>query len=148
MQYESSTWIMPKLWAANTSYNAEQCVSNGAGLIYCTPAGGTSGSSEPVQTSGTASDGGVSWTVFTAGINAPLRDDDTFLFDEDLLELDVVWTFRKLKGLEYRDLEIEANALWDTHFVNQKGASTLRMGRSPSVQMLGYGNLPESGYGS
>lgn len=60
------------LWHASTVFPVNSYVhSSGSGTdqIYFSAAGGTSGASAPSCTSGTCSDGSITWTWYTAGIN-------------------------------------------------------------------------------
>ena len=66
-EYISNYWVTPQIqststqWVTNTIYAASAYVFN-AGYLYQTSAGGTSGATAPTHTSGTVSDGAVSWT--------------------------------------------------------------------------------------
>lgn len=147
IQYKSGTWVLPKAWAASTSYVAGQCVSNSDGLIYCTSSVGTSGSTEPTHTSGSVSDGGVTWTVYNLPFDEPLRDDDEFLFEEDLLELDVVWMYRKLTGLDYLEHKFEADEAWFKYLADIRGGQILYLGGSSNQFFVGLNNVPDSDFG-
>lgn len=54
-------------WAASTVYAAGVYVQSGLNIYY-TAAGGTSGSTQPTWTSGSSSDGGVTWLYVTSWI--------------------------------------------------------------------------------
>lgn len=56
----------PSAWTTSTVYPSDAYVING-GNYYRTESGGTSGSTAPTHTSGTVSDGAVSWTYMIAG---------------------------------------------------------------------------------
>jgi len=62
-------------WASTTTYAAGAKVSNG-NYLYTTTAGGTSGSTAPTHTSGSASDGGVTW-AYAGSINLDLCENIT-----------------------------------------------------------------------
>jgi len=59
-------WGVINTWQATTVYSGDSIVANG-NYLYTTTAGGTSGSTAPTHTSGSASDGGVTWVYL--GIN-------------------------------------------------------------------------------
>ena len=113
-------WL-PADWVTATTYVAGQYVSNTDGNIYYSATAGTSGATEPTHTSGTASDGSVQWTYFSGEYERPLADTDTSLLDEDLLEQDVLWIFRKLNGYDYQNFQAEAEMAWAQHFAGLVG---------------------------
>jgi len=87
------------------------------------------------------------WTTDSAGANPSDKynaDADLTIFPEYLLELDLIWRFKKAKGLDYgeefRDFE--------TQFAIEKQADkpsyTLKMG-SDNVRVLA--NIPDTGFG-
>lgn len=87
------------------------------------------------------------WTTDSVGANPSDKynaDSDLTLFPEYLLELDLLWRFKKAKGLDYgeefRDFE--------TQFAIEKQADkpsyTLKMGGGSKVVQA---NIPETGFG-
>lgn len=146
--YTSKSWLVPVMWATGTTYNANSYVSNSTGLIYKTTLGGTSGATIPTHTTGTASDGGVQWTYYDNAYETPMSDNDISLFDDELMELDVIWRFRKGTGMDYQEHKQEADRLWDAFYVQSTGAPTLRLrGVSDNSLLLNQMNLPDTGYG-
>jgi hypothetical protein len=146
--YTSKNWLLPELWTASTTYAAGSYVSNATGLIYKTTLGGTSGSTIPVHTSGTASDTGVQWTYYDGVYEEPMKDTDISLFDDELMEMDLVWRFRKGTGMDYTEHKADADRLWSAYFVQSNGAPTLRMcGVSDNSLLMGERNIPDTGYG-
>jgi hypothetical protein len=87
-----ATWETATLYAANayTFYN---------GNYYQTTGGGTSGGTPPTHTSGSASDGGVTWTYYSGGYAEFRADSDVSLFNEKMLELGVLERFAEIHGL-------------------------------------------------
>ena len=61
------------IWVASQSYGA-YCIVTSNGKRYQTIAGGTSGTTAPSHTTGTVSDGSVSWTYLSADIANTLTD--------------------------------------------------------------------------
>lgn len=111
--YLSANWVWPKSWVTATVYSAGAIVS-GDGYCYRTAAGGTSGATRPSHATGTASDGTVSWSVYTEpypcdSSNTLLSDSDLVLFDEDLIIDGILWAYKRAKGQDYQDLRVE----WD-----------------------------------
>lgn len=66
-------------WTAATVYAANAIVNTDDGNVYQTAAGGTSGSTKPTVTSGSVSDGGVTWTYLGPWSAGSTR----FYWDED-----------------------------------------------------------------
>jgi predicted CxxxxCH...CXXCH cytochrome family protein len=72
--------VTPVPWAASTAYPRYAAVSNGASWYYLTTSGGgTSGGTAPTCTSGTCSDGAITWTyggttATTPGVPSVYRD--------------------------------------------------------------------------
>jgi len=87
-----ATWVTATVYAANayTFYN---------GNYYQTSGGGTSGGTPPTHTSGSASDGGVTWTYYSGAYPEFLADTDVSLFNEKTLEQGVLERFAEIHGL-------------------------------------------------
>lgn len=145
--YRSSTWVIPADWVTATTYVVGSYVSNVNGLIYVATTAGTSGATEPVHTSGSASDGAVTWSLFSDAYDRPLFDTDEPLLDENLLKDDVVWGFRKLNGMDFQGFKDEADAAWRLHVAQITGARTIYIGGGSNDYLVGYGNVPDTGYG-
>jgi hypothetical protein len=67
--------ILPPMWQTGTAYAQGDEVQN-AGVYYCATAAGTSGANAPTHTSGTASDGAVTWSasIFTSYLDQVVVD--------------------------------------------------------------------------
>lgn len=107
--YISCNWIWPRDWVASTGYTTGD-IRSGNGNIYRATTTGTSGATRPSHTSGTASDGGVSWIVYREPFlctpaNGALNDSDLCLFDQDLMVDGMVWAYKRAKGQEYLQLK-------------------------------------------
>lgn len=135
--YMSCNWIWPQDWVTNTVY-AAGAIRSGDGYVYRTAAGGTSGATRPNWTSGSSSDGSVTWTVYTEpylvnAANTALNDSDFCLFDEDIMIEGMRWAYKQAKGQPYEDFKFE----WD----KMVGAACSRF-NAPSIT-----NLADEGYG-
>lgn len=109
--YMSANWVWPQDWVASTVYAAGS-IRSGDGYVYITTAGGTSGSTRPNWSSGSDSDGSVTWTVYKepyacSASNAALTDSDFILFDEDLVIDGLVWAYKQAKGQDFIDLKTD-----------------------------------------
>lgn len=97
-EYIAERSVRPKTWTAATYFAAGAYTFNN-GNYYTTTAGGTSGSTAPTHTSGSASDGGVTWTYYDGIYNTFLADTDETLFNEKTLELGVLERFAEIHAL-------------------------------------------------
>lgn len=131
-EYMTCNWLRPITWEASTSYAPAAYVSYN-GNIYQTTAGGTSGSTAPTHTSGSSSDGGVTWTYYSDCYDKVLADTDVPLVDDDLLTLGTIWRFMRQNGLpffedvraEYQsELRKRTSAYKNSPTINLAGKST------------------------
>jgi hypothetical protein len=104
--YTSCNWIWPRDWVTSTVYAAGAIVA-GNGYVYRTAAGGTSGATRPSHSTGSESDGTVTWTVYTepyqvTSANTNLNDNDLCLFDDDLMIEGMRWAYLRAKGMDYQ----------------------------------------------
>jgi hypothetical protein len=129
--YQSASWLWPKSWIASTSYAAGSIVS-GNGYTYFTSAGGISGTTRPSHSSGTASDGTVSWTVWTEyyacdPANTSLSDSDLVLFDEDLMIDGINWALKRAKGQEFQQFRQDWEEQAKSAFARFEGPCSISM---------------------
>lgn len=98
-EYIADRSVRPKTWTSTTSFGANSyCFYNGN--YYTTTAGGTTGATPPTHTSGSASDGGVTWVYYSGPYNQFLADTDSSIFQEKLLEQGVLERFAEIHGLD------------------------------------------------
>ena len=99
LEYIADRSVKPKTWTATTAFAANSyCFYNGN--YYQTSAGGTTGSTPPTHTSGSVSDGGVTWTYYSGVYNKFLADTDSSVFNEDVLEQGILERFAEIHGLD------------------------------------------------
>lgn len=98
-EYIADRSVRPATWAAGTAYDANAYTFYN-GNYYTTAAGGTSGATAPTHTSGSASDGGVTWTYYSGPYKEFLADSDVSIFNERTLELGVLERFAEIHGLD------------------------------------------------
>lgn len=98
-EYIADRPVRPATWIASTSYAANAYTFYN-GNYYTTTAGGTSGSTPPTHTSGSASDGGVTWAYYNGPYKEFLADGDVCVFNEKTLELGVLERFAEIHGLD------------------------------------------------
>ena len=94
--YISKTTILPPAWTASTLITQDH-YRNANGNIYQATVAGTTGSTPPIHTSGTDTDGGVTWTYISAPKETISVDGDLILFDEDVIVQGMVAAFNRRK---------------------------------------------------
>lgn len=99
-EYQTARPIRPVTWTASTSYAAgKYCFYNGN--YYKTTSAGTSGSTAPTHTTGSASDGGVTWSYYSGAYEDFLFDDDEPVLSPLVLEQGIFERFAEIKGLSF-----------------------------------------------
>ena len=145
-EYVSYGWVTAKAWVTGTVYAASATVSNN-GNRYTTTAGGTAGATEPTHTSGSASDGGVTWAFADYGYKTIVADTDIFILDEYLIQLGAVWRFLEAKGLDYTAKLAEYKSEVDKAMARDGGARPLMLANYPSSRFMSPWSVKDSGYG-
>lgn len=146
-EYQSKNWISPVTWTTATAFGAgAYCSYNGN--IYKTTAGGTTGVTEPTHTTGSSSDGGVTWTFQDITYDSFLADTDFSLIDERTLGLGVQVEFMKSSGLQYLEKQRDFQRQVQRQAIALKGTQVLRLDRSVNPRFLSPGNVSDTGYGS
>lgn len=147
-EYISNTWIRPKAWVASTSW---------AGIQYCSyngniyDRGGTgaasTGTSAPVHTSGSTSDGGITWTYSSAAYETFVHDSDIIILDSEQVILEAVWRWKMENGFAYEPFAAEARARLEASKADLNGATNINWGASSRPFLMDYRGLPEGDYG-
>lgn len=145
-EYISKGWCTARAWVTGTVYAASATVSNN-GNRYTTTSGGTSGSTAPTHTSGSASDGGVTWAFADHGYDSIVADTDINVLDEFLLTMGLVWRFLEAKGLDFTSKLAEYNAEVDQAVARDGGARPLFIGGTPMRRLIGWSSFPDTGIG-
>jgi hypothetical protein len=148
-EYMSLAWCLPAVWVTGTSYAANATSSYG-GRRYTTSAGGTSGAVPPIQVSGSASDGGVTWAYADNGYSQFVADTNVTILKQELIELGVIWRWKAGNGFAWEgDFKTYQDAV-DRAIGRQPGAAVLNMARGSRYGMLispwnvQDGNFPSS----
>lgn len=145
-EYQSVSAIKPVTWSAGVTFLAgSYCSYNGN--IYSTILGGVTGATPPTNTSGSQSDGGVTWDYFSGSYDRFLADTDECLIDESLIGLAVQWRFMQQKGLSYEKIEAEYEKALNAEIASEIGAKTLSLVKAPIPMLISGLNIPETGYG-
>lgn len=98
-EYIAGRSVRPAQWASGTSFAANSYTFYN-GNYYTTTLGGVSGSTTPVHTTGSITDGGVVWTYFNGAYNEFLADTDVTIFNEKTLEQGILERFGEIHGID------------------------------------------------
>lgn len=75
-------------------------------------------------------------------------DTDTSLIDEDLLKLDLIWRYKHAIGIPYEEDYNTAREQIEKGTGRDGGAPALALARRRVTGLIGYGNIPDTGYGA
>lgn len=115
--YLSCNWVQPIDWVAATPYSIGD-IRSVSGYVYICKTAGTSGSTRPtlgtINTDIPDGVGTLVWRVYTEPYpcslaNTKLTDSDFILFDEDVVIDGLMWRYKQLNGMDYKDLQKD----WD-----------------------------------
>ena len=98
-EYIADRCVRPATWTTGTVYSANAYTFYN-GNYYQTTAGGTSGATPPTHTSGSVSDGGVTWTYYNGAYSDFLADSDETVFNQKTLEQGMLERFAEIHGLD------------------------------------------------
>jgi len=149
MGYISANWVWPKDWVASTSYTAGN-LRSGVGQIYRASTTATSGTTRPNWQSGSSTDGGVTWAVYTEAYslnstNTNLSDDDICLFDEDLMIEGMRWAYLRAKGLDYQQERADWEMMVKSAYARFNGSERINMSDDIS-DYFDWPNLPQGSW--
>lgn len=145
-EYQSKNIIRPRIWSASALYTAGAYTFYD-GNYYTTTLGGTTGATPPTHTTGSVSDGGVTWSYTDEAYTSYLADTDVCHVDEFLVGLGVQWNYLASKGLPYQHLEQKFNRDIRSTVPKLPGASIIYLdGRSENDLPMVI--VPETGFGS
>lgn len=143
LEYASLNGAKPMTWAANTSFApASYCFYDGN--YYRSAGGGTSGSTAPTHTTGSASDGSISWAYSTALYDRFLADTDVPLFDTRLFLEGLKWRWLKANGLSFENDRALYYDLARRAFVEQNGTRPLSLTGKGGYRLLDGDNMPQT----
>ena len=98
-EYVADRCVRPATWTTGTVYSAGAYTFYN-GNYYQTTLGGTSGATVPTHTSGSVSDGGVTWTYYNGAYSDFLADSDETVFNQKTLEQGMLERFAEIHGLD------------------------------------------------
>lgn len=136
-EYFSTNTFRPRTWTASLTFLAgTYCFYNGN--YYYSSAGGVTGATPPTHTTGSASDGGVSWAFNSDKYETILADTDVPVLDERLFKMGIKWRFLRAKGLAFQDHEMAYREFMKKRVPAKRGAERLplsnrRLTRNPNM---------------
>lgn len=126
-EYYTKNWLRPRLWAASTAYTSgEYAFYNGN--YYTAGSSATSGSTPPTHTTGSASDGTITWTYVSTPYERATADTDVSHIDENLITLEIKWRYRAAKMLDgWEVMKMEADAAAHRLSGANRGATNINL---------------------
>lgn len=154
--YIRSQFFFPKAWTTGESIGATGIYRSSAGNIYVSASTGITGATAPDWTTGTDSDGTVSWTFVPTqeyGTNQKFSADTDFcLIDDDLFIMGVKAYYLQSKGYEGGSVRGQGDEMQvflkncEQRDIRLDGAPILRMGTTNTWPFIGWNNIPEGSY--
>jgi hypothetical protein len=121
-EYITRSYLLPINWSASTSYGAS-AYCNASGKIYQKGSGtATSGTVVPSHSTGTGSDGTITWTHISAPYETIVADTDLVVFDDDLVKLGIRAKWIEEKGGDYAQAKAEFDTKVDQAVARYKGS--------------------------
>lgn len=147
--YLSCNWIWPRDWVASTSYSLGD-IRSGDGYVYICTTAGTSGTTRPSVTSGTETDGTVTWTFYTEpyqadSSNASLNDEDICLFDDDIMIEGMRWAYFRAKKQDYQQERADWENMVKSAYARFNGVSRGNMG-GVDESIYSWFNIPDGSW--
>lgn len=102
VEYVGSNFLMPKQWVTGQSVSSGD-LRSANGRVYKSNTTGTTGATRPSHTSGTASDGTVTWQHWRGAYETALSDDDIVLFDVNVAISGLRYQFKRSKGHDFTE---------------------------------------------
>jgi hypothetical protein len=90
------------------------------------------------------------WAESSSGAvkNSFTADTDTTIFDDQIMILGTKLRYWQIKGFDTTSLQQEYDRYLNVAKANDKGAPNLSFAPYPSKVLIGYANIPDTGYGS
>ena len=134
--YISKSWLLPRNWVASTVF-AAGAYCNASGNIYQTTAGGTSGTTVPSHTSGTATDGGITdWAYISAPYETIVADTDICLFSDDLMIAGIKKHSSYNKGQQFQLYAAQFETALKQEFARWGSVTKISMADAPAAGLI------------
>lgn len=123
--------MLPKSWTTGILVGTSSYISY-EGNIYICSSGGVTGSTPPTHPTGTASDGGASWTYSGAPYETFRADTDEPVLDSEVVKRGIKWRFKQKSGLSVDAEKAEYVDEVKKAFLKKSGSRTINMSGSHS----------------
>jgi len=98
-EYIAARPVRPKTWTASLSVTSGDYIFYN-GNYYLATATGTTGATPPTHTTGSVSDGGITWSYSESSYTTFLKDTDEPIFNQRILEQGILERFAEIKGFD------------------------------------------------
>lgn len=146
-EYISLSALRPRTWVTGTTFlGGSYCFYNGN--IYTTTAGGVSGATAPTHTTGSASDGGIDWAIYTDPYQRYLADTDMPLLDSQVHKKGIRWRWLEAKNMAAAAQKYEHGVMLQAAKTNLSGMRDVNLSGCDSNGPRFFPNIPDHGFGS
>ncbi len=147
-EYISQTAIRPKTWTASTVWTGIQyCSYDGNIYVRANTGVATTGTTPPTWTSGSSSDGSITWTYTNTPYDSFIDDSDEIILDRTIIQDETVWRFKRERGLDYEDERVQCENQKDLAKSRLCGAGVLSLRWGTSLpMMIGPWSYPVENY--
>lgn len=102
LEYVAANVFMPKQWVTGQAVSIGD-LRSANGKVYKSNTAANCGATRPSHTSGTASDGTVTWQHWRGAYETALSDDDIVLFDVNVAVSGLRYQFKRSKGHDFTE---------------------------------------------
>lgn len=147
-EYISQTVFRPKTWIASTSWAGMQyCSYNGNIYDRGGTGAATTGTTAPTHTSGSVSDGSITWTYTNSIFQTINNDNDESILDEKMIIEGAIWRYLQARGQDFEDYRVQAENSKELAKTRLQGAGILTIGRNvDDTWLIGPWSFPEGNY--
>lgn len=146
-EFFTENWILPPVWTPSSAVTAGSYRSYN-GNFYVATNSGTTGVTPPTHTTGSVSDGAITFAFGTGAYSNPLTDNDFTLFDGRLVSLGIEWKWLQNNGMDFGPRQQEWQREVMRELTRYTGSRILSIASCPSDGLMSYDSIPDSGYGS
>lgn len=145
-EYISTAAILPKQWVASTAYTSGTYVSNVGNVYKCDTNGTSAASGGPTTTAQDITDNTTRWDYQANPYDKFLADTDFPLISHKLIKAGIKWRMLQENGFEFGVAKAEYDSMLLKELSGIKGGRDINMVPTYDTGLLGYDNVPDSGY--
>lgn len=147
-EYQTRNWIQPRVWYEGGQAYADEYWSYDGNIYTANSNGLFSATTPPTHTSGTVQNGSTSLTYYSGLFERFTHDDEISHIDEEVLIQELIWRWKRANRFEYQDLMQEAKEAADEAYSAQRSAPYVSITCRRPGNLIGWHNIPESGFGT